>query len=82
MIIIKVMQYDHLIHSFHYTVGGDLSKIHIPKDDELDEMVRRMEKFDEAPKKGEEHDTPGKSAFVFVVCHGVFNMKVKCAMTS
>ena len=59
MIIIKLMLYDHLIHSFHYTAGGDLSKIHMPKDDELNEMVRRMEKFDEAPKKGEEHDTPG-----------------------
>ena len=53
------MLYDHLMHTFHYTAGGDLSKIHMPKDDELNEIVRRMEKFDEAPKKGEEHDTPG-----------------------
>ena len=56
MIIIKAI--DYLMYSFHYTAGGDLSKIHMPKDDELNEMVRRMEKFDEAPKKGEEHDTP------------------------
>ncbi|KAL9191315.1 hypothetical protein ACHAXT_001021 [Thalassiosira profunda] len=48
--------------------GGDLGNIHMPGEDTLDEMVRRMEKFDEAPseevsnseeKKGEEHDTPG-----------------------
>lgn len=50
--------------------GGDLSKIHMPSDELMNEMVRRMEKFDEAPSvaeansKGpapseEVHDTPG-----------------------
>jgi len=54
--------------------GGDLSKIHMPDDELLNEMVRRMKKFDEAPSSadaeharaqsnsgGEEvaHDTPG-----------------------
>lgn len=29
--------------------GGDLKKIHLPDSSTLDEMVRRMEKFDEAP---------------------------------
>ena len=30
-------------------VGGDLSNIHIPDDELLNEIVRRMKKFDEAP---------------------------------
>ena len=54
--------------------GGDLSKINIPDDDSKDEIMRRMENFDEAPAAtkstannetddGEDdvvlHDTPG-----------------------
>ena len=52
--------------------GGDLNKIHMPADETLEEMVRRMEKFDEAPSSveatestssndetEETHDTPG-----------------------
>ncbi|KAL7538826.1 hypothetical protein ACHAXR_008819 [Thalassiosira sp. AJA248-18] len=45
--------------------GGDLNKIHMPADETLDEMVRRMEKFDEPPSdaanqdREEVHDTPG-----------------------
>ena len=46
--------------------GADLSKIHVPEESTLNEMVRRMEKFDEAPSstkdvedKPAEHDTPG-----------------------
>jgi len=37
--------------------GGDLSKIHMPDDELLDEMVRRMKKFDEAPSSAEVKST-------------------------
>jgi hypothetical protein len=48
-------------------VGGDLSKIHMPAIETLNEMFRRMDKFDEAPSSGEDDmevkevafDTPG-----------------------
>ena len=50
--------------------GGDISKIHMPSEEAQKEMVRRMDKFDEAPstnrdtsstgeEKVEEHDTAG-----------------------
>ena len=47
--------------------GGDLSKIHMPAVETLNEMFRRMDKFDEAPSSGEDDvevkevafDTPG-----------------------
>ncbi|KAL3807169.1 hypothetical protein ACHAXA_011370 [Cyclostephanos tholiformis] len=45
-------------------VGGDLRKIHMPSAETLDEMFRRMDKFDDAPSSEESdnkfaHDTPG-----------------------
>jgi ribulose-5-phosphate 4-epimerase/fuculose-1-phosphate aldolase len=45
-------------------VGGDLRKIHMPAVETLDEMFRRMDKFDKAPSSVAEvkevaHDTPG-----------------------
>jgi len=46
--------------------GGDLRNIHMPNDELLDEMVRRMKKFDEAPaaveaESGPEDANVGKS---------------------
>lgn len=45
-------------------VGGDLRKIHMPAAETLNEMFRRMDKFDDAPSSEENgnevaHDTPG-----------------------
>lgn len=37
--------------------GGDVNKIHMPADETLNEMVRRMEKFDEPPSSADGNDT-------------------------
>lgn len=41
-------------------VGGDLNKIHLPDSSTMNEMVRRMEKFDEAPSPVEKSTTQHK----------------------
>lgn len=42
-------------------VGGDKARLHIPSDDELEELLQRSRKLDDAPT-GEKHDT---SAMMF-----------------
>uniref|UniRef100_A0A7S4AWX2 Class II aldolase/adducin N-terminal domain-containing protein n=1 Tax=Pseudo-nitzschia australis TaxID=44445 RepID=A0A7S4AWX2_9STRA len=39
------------------SVGGDLSKIHMPSQDLEEEILARSKKFDEAPQKGIQHDS-------------------------
>eukprot|EP00970_Alexandrium_tamarense_P012488 scaffold2931_cov204-Alexandrium_tamarense.AAC.17 len=41
--------------------GGDLTKIHMPNDSTVDEMVRRMVKFDEAPSTAKDKPTTQQS---------------------
>jgi len=54
-------------------VGGDLNKIHIPDSNTMDEMVRRMEKFDEAPSADGKSTTQNKIASDAEVAENVSN---------
>mmetsp|Transcript_3894 Transcript_3894/g.8328 ORF Transcript_3894/g.8328 Transcript_3894/m.8328 type:complete len:389 (+) Transcript_3894:101-1267(+) len=54
-------------------VGGDLNKIHIPDSNTMDEMVRRMEKFDEAPSADGKSTTQNKIASDAKVAENVSN---------
>lgn len=40
--------------------GGDLGMINIPDDSTMNEMVKRMDKFDEAPSQKEDDDSSGE----------------------